>query len=153
MAAPIRLVTAGAVPLAPGVSPSPLPPARAPAPDGERFASLVARHRAPPAPAPAPPAASVAPPGASLQNAAAPVRNAARPALSELGSGLLSRVARGERLVEQVVRRGARGEAFSPEELLVIQAQVYRASQDLELLSKLVEKGTGAVKTVLQQSG
>lgn len=150
MTAPVRLVTSGAAPIAPASLPAPPATTRA-LPDGERFASLVSRHRAaaptqalaPSRPVSAPPAAPTVP----------PVRGASGPSLPELGRALLSRVARGERLVENTVRRGARGEAFSPEELLVVQAQVYRASQDLELLSKLVEKGTGAVKTVLQQSG
>lgn len=146
MPLPVRLATSGAVPLAPSAVHT-VPTVRGPLPDGERFSSLVARHRAAAAPAPAP---AVNVPTPAAPSAIAPVRGVTAPSLTELGSGLLNRVARGERYVETTVRRGVRGEAFSPEELLVVQAQVYRASQDLELLSKLVEKGTSAVKTVLQ---
>jgi hypothetical protein len=39
---------------------------------------------------------------------------------------------------------------FSQEELIAIQAGVYRYTQELELASKLVDKASGAVKTTLQ---
>jgi hypothetical protein len=45
-----------------------------------------------------------------------------------------------------------RSSRTGPEELIVVQAAVYRAARDFELLSKLVEKSTGAVKQALQSN-
>jgi hypothetical protein len=59
-------------------------------------------------------------------------------------------IERGERLLEQVIRSARSGRAFSNEELIAIQAGVYRYSQALELAGKLVEKLTGAVRQTLQ---
>ena len=73
--------------------------------------------------------------------------------LSEAGRRILARVARGERYVEQVVRGAASGTAYTPADLLAIQAQVYRHTQDVELVSKFVDRATSTVKTVLQQGG
>lgn len=73
--------------------------------------------------------------------------------LATVGRQLLGRVARGERYVENVVHQGLAGRAFTPAELLVMQAHVYRYAQELELVSKLVDHATSSVKTVLQQSG
>jgi hypothetical protein len=39
-----------------------------------------------------------------------------------------------------------------PEELIVLQAAVYRTARDFELLAKLVDKTTGAVKQALQST-
>jgi hypothetical protein len=52
-----------------------------------------------------------------------------------------------------VVRQGLAGRAYTPADLLAMQAQVYRYTQELELVSKLVERGTSTVKTILQQNG
>jgi hypothetical protein len=71
--------------------------------------------------------------------------------LTEAGRRLLSRISRGERFVEQVVRGAASGAAYTPADLLAIQAQVYRYTQEVELVSKFVDRATNAVKTVLQQ--
>jgi hypothetical protein len=113
-----------------------------------RFSELLARPNntapstgAPPA-ANVPPAARVAP-----QQGA----NSSADALTDAGRRLLSRVARGERYVEQVVRGAAAGAAYTPADLLAIQAQVYRYTQEVELVSKFVDRATSAVKTVLQQ--
>jgi hypothetical protein len=39
-----------------------------------------------------------------------------------------------------------------PEDLIVLQAAVYRAARDFELLSKVVDKSAGAVKQALQSN-
>ncbi len=72
-------------------------------------------------------------------------------ALTEAGRRLLSRISRGERFVEQVVHGASSGAAYTPADLLAIQAQVYRYTQEVELLSKFVDRATNTVKTVLQQ--
>ena len=59
-------------------------------------------------------------------------------------------IGRGERMVERVMRQARRGHVFTQEELLAVQAGVYRYTQELELASKLVDKATGAVRQTLQ---
>jgi len=71
--------------------------------------------------------------------------------LTDAGRRLLSRISRGERFVEQVVHGASSGAAYTPADLLAIQAQVYRYTQEVELLSKFVDRATNTVKTVLQQ--
>ncbi len=41
------------------------------------------------------------------------------------------------------------GDTMSTKELLALQVQVYRFSLNMELLSKVVEKGTGAIKQLM----
>jgi hypothetical protein len=64
--------------------------------------------------------------------------------------GAVASIARGERLVEGVVQAARRGAAFSNEQLIAIQAGVYRYTQELEVAGKLVDKATGAVRQTLQ---
>ena len=52
--------------------------------------------------------------------------------------------------MDKVLELAQSGKTFTPAELLALQAQVYRASQELDLAGKVVEKATGGVKQVLQ---
>jgi hypothetical protein len=52
--------------------------------------------------------------------------------------------------MEEVLKLAQSGKSFTPAELLSLQTQVYRASQELDLAGKVVEKATGGVKQVLQ---
>ncbi len=52
--------------------------------------------------------------------------------------------------LDRVLRLAETGRTFTPAELLAFQAQVYRASQELDLAGKVVEKITSGVKQVLQ---
>lgn len=72
------------------------------------------------------------------------------PSLARTSSDLLRRVAAGERYMDSVVRQGLNGRAFTNEELLAVQARIYRYTQETELVAKVVDKGTGALKTILQ---
>jgi hypothetical protein len=63
--------------------------------------------------------------------------------------GAARSIGRGERLIDQAVRAARRGHVFGHAELLALQAGVYRHSQELDLASKLVDKGTSAVRNVL----
>jgi hypothetical protein len=60
------------------------------------------------------------------------------------------RIQDGSALVDRAVRAARAGRAFRPEELLALQAGVYRHSQELDLASKLVDKGTSSVRQLLQ---
>jgi hypothetical protein len=116
-----------------------------------RFSELLARPNNTASPTGAPPAARVeSTPGV---RGASPetTPNSSTDALTDAGRRLLARVARGERYVEQVVRGASAGAAYTPADLLAIQAQVYRYTQEVELVSKFVDRATSGVKTVLQQ--
>lgn len=52
--------------------------------------------------------------------------------------------------LDHVLRLAESGKTFTPAELLALQAHVYRASQELDLAGKVVEKATAGVKQVLQ---
>ena len=67
-----------------------------------------------------------------------------------VGLEMLDRVSQAQRQMEQLLELARSGTSFSPAELLSLQAQVYRASQELDLAGKVVEKATGGVKQVLQ---
>ncbi len=55
-----------------------------------------------------------------------------------------------EQRTRRHIRRAGRRAETSPQELLVLQAEVYRYSQEVELASKLVDKASSGVRTVLQ---
>lgn len=54
-----------------------------------------------------------------------------------------------ERL-DHVLQLAQAGRTFTPAELLALQAQVYGASQQLDLAGKVVEKAVSGVKQILQ---
>jgi hypothetical protein len=59
----------------------------------------------------------------------------------------------GDRFMERVIRKASRGQDFSPEELISIQAGVYRHTQAMEAFSKLVDSATGCVRRTLEVGG
>ena len=63
---------------------------------------------------------------------------------------LVDRVSEAQRRLDQLLQLAESGKGFSPVELLAFQAHAYRASQELDLAGKVVEKATGGVKQVLQ---
>ena len=75
---------------------------------------------------------------------------AADSALGEAMRDAARGIDRGQRMVDSVIRAARSGRVFSQEELIAIQAGVYRYTQELELASKLVDKATGAVRQTLQ---
>ena len=57
---------------------------------------------------------------------------------------------RGEALSASAIRGGGQQGTLSAQELIGLQAGVYRYSEALDLVTKLVDRGTQAVKTTLQ---
>jgi hypothetical protein len=57
---------------------------------------------------------------------------------------------RGRRQLDRAIARGHAGQTLSQEQLLALQGTVYRYTQELEIASKLVDKSTASVRTVLQ---
>ncbi len=63
---------------------------------------------------------------------------------------VLDRVGQAQKRLDHILKLAESGRTFSPAELLALQAHVYRASQELDLAGKVVEKATSGVKQVLQ---
>ncbi len=59
-------------------------------------------------------------------------------------------VSAAQRRLEGVLALAQSGKTFTPAELIALQGQVYRASQELDLAGKVIEKATSGVKQVLQ---
>lgn len=110
-----------------------------PAPKSEAFAKVLERSTATPTAQPGPTA-----------GATSPTANPASSPAMESAAQAIHRVNQAQQRMEQVLKLAESGRAFSPAELLALQAHVYRASQELDLAGKVVEKATGGVKQVLQ---
>jgi hypothetical protein len=99
------------------------------------------------------------PPSTELSNETTPVECASRDGASRGRTGVASpfraalhslgrELDRGESLTDKAIRGGS-GHA-SPEQLIALQAGIYRYSEAVDLVTKLVDKGTQAVRTTLQ---
>ncbi|HJL00027.1 MAG TPA: EscI/YscI/HrpB family type III secretion system inner rod protein [Polyangiaceae bacterium LLY-WYZ-15_(1-7)] len=86
--------------------------------------------------------------GEVLEDSAAPAAPEA-PFLRRLGDAA-RRLAEDDRAVQRAMGAARRGRELDPAELLALQAGVYRYAQEMELASKVVDKSTTALKTVLQ---
>jgi len=70
---------------------------------------------------------------------------------SESGlKALLGQVVEGQGKLDQIIKMATSGKTYGNQELLAIQASVYKFSQELELTSKVVEKATSGVKQTMQ---
>lgn len=66
---------------------------------------------------------------------------------AEMLGGLTADLDTGQKLMSRVVRSGAQ---MSPQQLLAVQAGIYRYSETLELAAKVVDKASNAIRTTLQ---
>jgi hypothetical protein len=66
--------------------------------------------------------------------------------LRQLLTGLLER----ERRVDALVQASMSGRTFTVQELIGMQAMVFRYTQELEVASRLIDRAAGAIKTTLQ---
>jgi len=74
-------------------------------------------------------------------------------AAAERFRDLLQDLDRGEKFVDRVIRRAMAGRDLSPEQLIAVQAGVYRHAQQMETFSKLVDGVTGSVRRTLEAGG
>jgi len=84
--------------------------------------------------------------------AASPVEPPDGPPVLDFRSALRAgaeSIGRGEAALDAAVARLGRGGTMAPEELIALQATAYRHATEVELASKLVDKLTGAVRTIL----
>lgn len=121
------------------------PPAPALEGGRERFAQVLEQGKGP----------KVAPEGALPQQGRAQVQAVSRvdsvqSARAQQAVQVLERVGQAQRRLDHILQLAESGRSFSPAELLALQAHVYRASQELDLAGKVVEKATGGLKQVLQ---
>lgn len=80
----------------------------------------------------------------------APSATSAPSPFARLVHGLGHEVSRGETTMRAALHASSAGRDLGPTELLALQAGVYRYSEAVDLASKLVDRATGGVKTVLQ---
>jgi hypothetical protein len=92
---------------------------------------------------------SRAPAGASEVQAGERV-DSVRSARAQQAVEVLDRVGEAQQRLDRLLDLAQSGKTFTPAELIAVQAHVYRASQELDLAGKVVEKATGGVKQVLQ---
>jgi hypothetical protein len=71
-------------------------------------------------------------------------------AFAGLLQSLAREVQRGESLTRSALGAASAGHAIGPAELIALQAGVYRYGEAVDLASRLVDRATSAVKTVVQ---
>jgi hypothetical protein len=86
------------------------------------------------------------PVGRSLVVPATKVAVAVRPTTTQV----VGQIAESQRQLDRILRMAESGRTFTPAQLLAFQAHAYRASQEVDLAGKVVDKATGAVKQTLQ---
>jgi hypothetical protein len=94
---------------------------------------------------------------AQLQNSQAPTKPAAAQktqgaapiSAKPQAAQLLNEVSSAQHKLDQILKMAESGRTFSPAELLAFQAHAYRASQELDLAGKVVEKATEGAKQTL----
>jgi hypothetical protein len=63
---------------------------------------------------------------------------------------VLQQVVNGQNKLDDIIKMATSGKTYGNQELLAIQAAVYKFSQELEMTSKVVEKATSGVKQTMQ---
>ncbi|MBX5481620.1 MAG: ATP-dependent helicase HrpB [Myxococcaceae bacterium] len=63
---------------------------------------------------------------------------------------VIDQVNAAQKRLDRILEMAQQGKNFTPAELIAMQAHVYRASQELDLAGKVVEKATAGVKQILQ---
>jgi len=78
-----------------------------------------------------------------------PAASAPRASVAKTVGRLVSDLEQQRLEIDRVIRQASRGHAFSPAELLVLQAKVYTFNQQMEAVSRMVDKAVSTVKTTL----
>lgn len=95
--------------------------------------------------------AEPAPSSAALSSTPAQPVEAPSP-FARLVRGVGDELTRGERIMASAVGSMQKGGDYSPSELIALQAGVYRYSEAIDLASRVVDRATSGVKTLLQGS-
>ncbi|HEY4015409.1 MAG TPA: hypothetical protein VGM06_18820 [Polyangiaceae bacterium] len=83
----------------------------------------------------------------------APESGPASPSFAAVLGGLDREISDGDAQVRSAVGALQGGADFDPARLIALQAGVYRYSEVLDLASRLVDRATAGVKTVVQAGG
>jgi hypothetical protein len=94
----------------------------------------------------APPSAARAPPSVGARVMPAPAASS----FAALLKGLGQEVQRGESLMRTALGAGRAGRELGTADLIVLQAGVYRYGEVVDVASRLVDRATSSVKTVLE---
>ena len=86
---------------------------------------------------------------ASSQQVQQKTQGAAPVSAKPQAAQLLNEVSSAQHKLDQILKMAESGRTFSPAELLAFQAHAYRASQELDLAGKVVEKATEGAKQTL----
>ena len=73
-------------------------------------------------------------------------------AFASLLDSLAREVHRGESLTRSALGAAGAGQPIGPAELIALQAGIYRYGEAVDLASRLIDRATSAVKTVVQGS-
>jgi len=65
---------------------------------------------------------------------------------ASLAQGAVARIDESRRRLDEIITQARSGKTFKPHELLALQAEVYRISEELSLVNKVVEEGVAGVK-------
>jgi hypothetical protein len=65
---------------------------------------------------------------------------------ASLAGGAIARIDEGRRRLDEIIAQARSGKTYKPHELLALQAEVYRISEELSLVNKVVEEGVAGVK-------
>lgn len=87
---------------------------------------------------------------APLPRETAPVPPRSGPSFSDLVGAVARQVDRGNGAIDHTLRSGG---SLDAAQLIALQAGIYRYSEAVDLLAKLVDRGAQAIKTPLQSSG
>ena len=63
---------------------------------------------------------------------------------------MLNKMVEGQNKLDDIIKMATSGKQYGQQELLAIQASVYKFSQELDLTSKVVEKATSGIKQTMQ---
>jgi len=63
---------------------------------------------------------------------------------------MLNQMVDGQNKLDDIIKMATSGKTYSQQDLLAIQASVYKFSQELDLTSKVVEKATSGIKQTMQ---
>ncbi len=128
------------VPKMPSARAAQAPPRSPPNPE-RKFVEVMGETRAPPALRPPPP---VAPPPTGPPAVTAP-----KPGEQPLWQRGATQALQAEKRLDALIDAAQKGKTFTAAELIALQAQVFRYSQTVEVISRTTDKVVGGIKQIL----
>lgn len=74
------------------------------------------------------------------------------PKVTDMGSlqQVVDRLKKGQSRLKDLIQNATSGKTFSPQELIGLQAEVSQITTEMQMCSKVVEQGVGAIKQTMQ---